>query len=66
MMGKVLVMARCQVILSQEYGCVLKVGVVAVCERRSPFVLRTTISFRPSFPCCSSVFVCWSAIIEFG
>lgn len=26
-MGEVLVMARCQIVISQKYGCVLKIGV---------------------------------------
>ena len=26
-MGEVLVLARCQIVISQKYGCVLKIGV---------------------------------------
>ena len=39
-LGQTLVMARCQLILSQEYGCVLKVGMSNEVECRLLFVQK--------------------------
>lgn len=42
-LGHTLVMARCQLILSQEYGCVLKVGMLCGIECRLLFVRKIMI-----------------------
>ena len=49
-MGKVLVMARCQIVLSEKYGCVLRIGV----RSESEGVVQTIISLLHWCVCCVS------------
>ena len=48
-MGKVLVMARCQIVLSEKYGCVLRIGV----RSESEGVVQTIISLLHWCVCCA-------------
>lgn len=50
-MGKVLVMARCQIVLSEKYGCVLRIGV----RSESEGVVQTIISLLHWCVCCAFV-----------
>lgn len=40
MLGETLVLARCQVILSQQYGCVMKIAV----RSQDPELVQTVLS----------------------
>ena len=50
-MGQVLVMARCQIVLSEKYGCVLRIGV----RSESEGVVQTIISLLHWCVCCAFV-----------
>lgn len=49
-MGATLVLARCQIILSQEYGCVLKIAV----RSEDPEITQLVMSLVQSFVCFTS------------
>ena len=49
-MGATLVLARCQIILSHEYGCVLKIAV----RSEDPEITQLVMSLVQSFVCFTS------------